>query len=353
MPDTNHCKNCEASFDESFAYCPHCGQEAADRLTFGVLFSNTISNYFSVDARFFRSFIPLMLKPGILARKFVDGKRLSFLHPAQFYLFISVIFFFLFSFSVRDADKNLSESLAKGFDTEEPTVEEKQEQSRQDSIAKMLAVKALKDNQKFTGMSDEKLKELDSIITNDESSGTNVHFDFDRSRLDSLISTGASKEEKLLAMGMEADATGFSRRFYEKMLKFYEQKGGGILQAIYDTIPIAMFLILPLFAFLMKIFYWKRATFAHHMVFSFYFFTFLFTTFSVILIAELWLFEIPGWIHAIIYLSFLIYLLIAMRNFYKSSWFGAIVRTGAISFILMIVVPFVAIGIMMAGFLLY
>lgn len=96
MSSTNQCKNCEKTIDDSYEYCPYCGQEAVDNLTFGVLFSNTIENYFSIDARFFRSFGTLMFKPGVLARRFVDGKRLKYLHPAQFYLFISVVFFFLF-----------------------------------------------------------------------------------------------------------------------------------------------------------------------------------------------------------------------------------------------------------------
>ncbi len=104
MAATDQCKNCEESFEASFDYCPYCGQETADQLTVGVLFSNTISNYFSIDARFLKSFIPLMTKPGLLARRFVDGKRLSYLHPAQFYLFISVVFFFIFSFTIRKAD---------------------------------------------------------------------------------------------------------------------------------------------------------------------------------------------------------------------------------------------------------
>ena len=112
----NSCKNCEKTFEDDFSYCPFCGQEAADKLTFGVLFSNTISNYFSIDARFFRSFIPLMTKPGILARRFIDGKRLAYLHPAQFYLFVSVVFFFIFSFSVREADHRMSDGLKKGFE---------------------------------------------------------------------------------------------------------------------------------------------------------------------------------------------------------------------------------------------
>ena len=95
------CKNCEQPFDDAYEYCPHCGQKDKDELTIGLLFYNTISNYFSFDARFFKSFIPLLFKPGYLARKFIEGKRLLYLHPAQMYLFISVVFFFLFNFLVR------------------------------------------------------------------------------------------------------------------------------------------------------------------------------------------------------------------------------------------------------------
>ena len=75
MASTDQCKNCEKSFDASFDYCPYCGQETVNNLTVGVLFSNTIRNYFSIDGRFFKSFILLLIKPGVLARRFVDGKR--------------------------------------------------------------------------------------------------------------------------------------------------------------------------------------------------------------------------------------------------------------------------------------
>ena len=107
--------NCEHKFEEGFKFCPHCGQKTNDDLTLGVLFYNTITNYFSVDARFFKSFIPLMFKPGYLAKRFIEGKRLLYLHPAQMYLFISVVFFFLFSFITRDNNNNLTR-VKKGFE---------------------------------------------------------------------------------------------------------------------------------------------------------------------------------------------------------------------------------------------
>ncbi|WP_339629695.1 DUF3667 domain-containing protein [uncultured Maribacter sp.] len=349
MPTTEQCKNCEKTFDSSYEYCPHCGMEATDNLTVGVLFSNTIENYFSIDARFFRSFLTLMIRPGVLARRFVDGKRLKYLHPAQFYLFISVVFFFIFSFTVRKADNEVSEVIKKGLEQE---IDLDSIAVNADSLDITEARKALKKNQKIIGLSDEELVELDSVMTSD-SGMSNISFGFERKLLDSLISVGAPLNQKLKIMGMKDDTNAFGRKFYTQMLKFYEQQGGGIIQVLYDTIPIAMFLLLPLFAVFLKIFYWRPATFAHHLVFSFYFFTFMFTTFCFILLAnKVW--EIPIWLEVLFCFSFILYLMIALRNFYRSSWLGAFFKASIISFFYMlIIVPVAAIGIIMVAFLLY
>ncbi|MBT8236307.1 MAG: DUF3667 domain-containing protein [Bacteroidia bacterium] len=349
MSDPIRCKNCESRIEEGFNFCPECGQEITDNLTFGVLFHNTIENFFSVDARFFRSFIPLMIKPGVLARRFVDGKRLSYLHPAQFYLFISVLFFFIFSFSIRKADSKVSQALKKGFDSEIVPDSVKIEQ---DSIAIEKAREAFKENRKFMGISDEDAQEIDSAIASGQGR-PEMSFSFDRKVLDSLIANNAPEQEKLEAMGMKEDAGALTRRFFAQLLKFYNQKGDGILQTFYDTIPIAMFFMLPLFAFLLKIFYWRRATFAHHMVFSFYYFTFLFTAFCILLTAEL-IWDIPFWIEFLFFLSFMVYLIAALMNFYKSSWIGAILKAGIITFVyLLLIVPTAFIGIVLTSFMLY
>jgi hypothetical protein len=348
--ETQSCKNCEKSFDASFEFCPHCGQEATDNLTFGVLFSNTIENYFSIDARFFRSFVPLMLKPGVLARRFVDGKRLKYLHPAQFYLFISVLFFFLFASSVRDADTQVSKALEKGFDSEISL--DSVVNTEPDSLAIDQASRALKENQKFTGMSDADVAVIDSVMKQDPNI-PDLSFTFKRERLDSLIAVGAPEDEKLKAMGMEEDAGSFQRRFYQQVLKFYEQKGDGIVQTLYDTVPIAMFLLMPLFAILLKIFYWKRGNFAHHMVFSFYYFTFLFTVFCLSILVHKAA-DLPFWLEFLIFLSLLVYLMIALRNFYKSSWIGAFLKSGVISFIYMLLILTIGVsGLIFASFMLY
>jgi hypothetical protein len=290
-----------------------------------------------------------MFKPGVLARRFVDGKRLKYLHPAQFYLFFSVVFFFIFSFNVRKADNEVTQALKKGF-SKDLTIDSLQ--LKKDSLNLELAKKTIKENPVLTGISDEDLSALDSVISA-ERNAPDVSFGFERDVLDSLIAIDASQASKLEAMGLEEDASVFTQKFYEQMLKFYEQKGAGILNTLYDTIPIAMFFMFPLFAVLLKLFYWKRATFAHHMVFSLYFFTFIFTSFCVLILANKMI-DIPIWIEVLFFLSFIVYLMLALHNFYKSSWIGAFFKANIISFFyMMIIVPIAIFGIIMVSFMLY
>ncbi len=358
MAETNRCKNCDHLLDPAYEYCPRCGQEVTDNLTFGVLFSKTISDYFSVDARFFRSFIPLIFKPGVLARRFVDGKRLYYLHPAQFYLFVSVVFFFLFSFSIREADNKMTEALKKNIEQDSmETIKDSVKLSSNDSLQLVKTKEMLKNNQKKWGISDEDMADIDSVMTetaeNPSSLNRGITFDFDKDELDSLIAINAPMDQKLKAMGMEDNASVFNRRIYEQVYKLYVQRGGGIIQTFFDTIPIAMFLLMPIFAMLLKIFYWRRGNFAHHMVFSFYFFTFLFTAFCILILANK-LIEVPVWLEVIITLSYLVYLMVALRNFYRSSWIGAFLKANVISFIYMLfILPVAFLGIVFMAFMLY
>ncbi|MGB1309042.1 MAG: DUF3667 domain-containing protein [Oceanihabitans sp.] len=342
------CKNCEKPFDESYEFCPHCGQKDKDELTIGVLFYNTISNYFSFDARFFKSFIPLLFRPGYLARKFIEGKRLLYLHPAQMYLFIAVVFFFLNSFNINKWKNELDTNLAKTLQKErvaDTITNEKQrdslklieetKQKVEDSISKAKIRKALEDNKGITGLSQ---KDIDSLVNITNTKTNDLTFDFDDKKVDSLIAINASDNEVFRAMGMPEDAGRYKKRFYGQMLKFYRSReGGSILQRFYDTIPIAMFFLLPLFALILKILYLRRGRYAHHLVFSFYYFSFLFTVFSI-LIGVNFIFDIPDWIDWLVAFSTFFYLFFALKRFYQQGWFWSFLKASITTFIFVIFV---------------
>ncbi|AXP82417.1 hypothetical protein CJ739_3355 [Mariniflexile rhizosphaerae] len=332
------CDNCEQKFEDRFQFCPHCGQKSNENLTLKVLFYNTISNYFSVDARFFKSFIPLMVKPGYLAQRFIEGKRLLYLHPAQMYLFISVVFFFLFSFisrnQVEEIDKNLQKS--------NPVMTNS---ANYDNILDSLKINGIDQNIKDKSIAAD-------LSSNDLKAG--LSFDFSQKKVDSLIKINAPDKDIYRAMGMKDDAGAFSRKVYSQMLKFYKQRNGGsIYQAFLDTIPIAMFVLLPIFAFILKLLYFKTGSFSHHLVFSFYFFAFIFMVFSLmVLVGLVW--KAPFWLTLLILLTTFFYLVLAVKRFYNQGYLVSLLKSGIASLtFLMIVMPLAASILFVFAFLFY
>ncbi len=353
--DYTTCKNCEKGYDKEFQFCPYCGQKANDELTLGVLFYNTISNYFSFDARFFKSYIPLMFKPGYLPKRFIEGKRLLYLHPAQMYLFISVVFFFLFSMITRETTEEFDTALKKGFNKTEATLDTIQAKVLSDSINTEDVLKTLKDNNLDVGVYNR--EELDSLIkkgTDGKKEIVNSSFDFNEKKIDSLIAIDAPDSVIYKAMGLNDDAGMFKRKLYKQALKFYKKRNGGsILQAFYDSIPIAMFILLPIFALLLKLFYYNKGRFSHHLVFTFYFFSFLFMVFSILILADL-IWSISGLLIGLVIFSTFFYLLIAVKRFYGQGYFLSFIKSGIVSFLfLSFVLPLAVLIIGISAFLFY
>ena len=316
--------------------------KSKEELTLSVLFYNTLNNYLLYDTKFFKSFFPLIARPGFLPNTFIRGKRLSFLHPAQMYLFVSFVFFFLFSIV---SNKGV-EKLNNEFKVNTTKIVNEVNQMELDSVAKKELKNTFKDSKLLAGSAN---KSLDSIINNTENNKN-----FNTKAIDSLLLIQAPREEVYKAMGMNADAGWFSKVWYSQILKFYkEQDLGTVLKSMLDATPIALFVLLPIFALLLKVFYWRKGRYAYHLVFTFYFFAFLFIVFNALLIAD-FIIDVPGWIDFLIILSTFIYLYIALKRFYEQGWFLSLIKSGIITIVfLSMVLPIALIALGMISFMFY
>ena len=91
-----HCKNCEHTFEGKF--CPNCGQSVFEyQRPFRFLLADFTGNLFAFDTRFWKSLKALTIKPGRLTKDFIQGKRARYMPPIRFYIFVSFLFFFVFS----------------------------------------------------------------------------------------------------------------------------------------------------------------------------------------------------------------------------------------------------------------
>ena len=90
------CLNCGAALPGRF--CPACGQRDQPlRQPAHVFIAESASEYFGLDGRLWRSLGLLLFRPGALTESYLDGQRTRYLRPLRLYLTATVLFFFLLS----------------------------------------------------------------------------------------------------------------------------------------------------------------------------------------------------------------------------------------------------------------
>lgn len=106
-----------------------------------------------------------------------------------------------------------------------------------------------------------------------------------------------------------------------------------------DDLPTLMFLLLPVFALLMKIAYWQRLYF-DHLIFSLHLHCAAYVALAILLPLEaianrhiiLLLLQI------IVFVSFIAYLVVAVHRVYRSGWLGVVLRSTYVLTAYMIIV---------------
>ena len=98
IPPDGACKNCGTVLTGE--YCHQCGQRADEprRVVVGLV-QDFLVDTLAIDGKLARSIGLLLWRPGRLARRYLDGKRVTYSPPFRLYLFGSV-FFFLLAFSL-------------------------------------------------------------------------------------------------------------------------------------------------------------------------------------------------------------------------------------------------------------
>ena len=105
------CANCGATLVGR--YCALCGQDSRAALTVRHFVAELVEGLTHFDSSFWRTFLPLLFKPGELTERYLGGKRRSYMPPVRTYLVLSIVYFLLLSAAgtqqVRSVKPNGSE----------------------------------------------------------------------------------------------------------------------------------------------------------------------------------------------------------------------------------------------------
>lgn len=343
---SHHCKNCSTEIDGAF--CHFCGQRYHDhKETFGELVYEFTSDFLHFDSRFFKTVLPLMFLPGKLTISYNAGKQRSQFHPIRLYLFSSFIYFLLF-FSFNNIEEQfngnnkntpvsvLTDSARFSMQKDSALVMHKYipgspiDSSYQSSVNKMF----------ITGDSKK-------IVTLNDSS---KHLKYSLSAdIDSLLHKNVTPEQYLAEQKMlpKSKKAGYFKRILTlKLLKINLQGEEGrteffkkLTETFFHNIPKMLFFLLPVFALLLKLLYFRRKQFyfVDHAILSLHYFCliFLLLIFSNFILDNIFGTEFFGKL-AVTWIF--LYLFIAMKRIYGQSWMKTFGKYILLGFLFSIVV---------------
>lgn len=309
------CENCETVFSGHF--CPECGQAVKDYdKPFSFIFYNFTGDFFAFDIRIFRTFTSLLFKPGFLTSEYFKGRRVRYAPPFRIFIFVSFLLFLLLQIYTNRGlttvlDSSLPGEAAVGPDSTSTIIA--------DSLLSNIAM------------------ELNSADTENLDMKINLETFRNTTNLRSVLEKLAvGLEEKL---EVETDRkTKAKMREYILLCRSPERAMAKIL----ELMSWAFFILLPLFALILKLFYIRRKqNYMRHLIFSIHIHSFIFILFTLIIGLYLLFNGNLETITSILLLTFPVYFVLALKKFYGQGIGKVIVKFFGIAMVYNVVFFFI------------
>jgi hypothetical protein len=286
------CKNCEAVLLGRF--CANCSQAADVHVpTTKELVHELLEGITHSDSRLWRTLTTLWFKPGKLTQEFVAGRRVAYLPPFRLYLIVSIVFFLVAS------------------------------------LMPMNVALLTLDEAKKSGLSP--LSASQQLPANRITSCGELNFE------------------------TFANHPAWNTRIRHACEAVVKDNGGHLMHLSIATISKAMFIFLPLIAFLNMLLYWRpRYRYAEQLLFFVHLHAFYFSVAILLLLigeaGDSWpkLAGPAGFFSTILGWTLPVYTVSAMRRVFRRSWPGTLFKGAVLFFVYMIVL-----GLTVAGAFVY
>lgn len=266
MIERPQCRNCNAPL--AGRYCSQCGQrESGGELRLSAVAGDILEELISWDSRLWRTLLPLLFRPGFLTAEFIAGRRARYVPPFRLYLIISFVLFLALSLSAGRAD-----FIHVEIETPESP----------GSSAELAH------------------PQMNSAGDGDMAAGHDiVHADANLSPW--LKDIKRRVETNLGKISGDPDS---------------------LVDMLMEHLPQMMFLLLPIFALLLRVCYlFSPFYYLEHLVFSLHFHSFAYLLYLLGMLVDTWVYE-KG-VGLPLFCAFVLYLLLALMRTYGSSLGGA------------------------------
>jgi hypothetical protein len=358
---TSICANCGS---ELFGpHCYACGQPVKGMVRhLSSILADAADTILNIDSRIFRTLAPLLLKPGYLTLEYFAGRRVRYVTPFRLYFFLSVIAFLLLQISL---DASLEAGNTISFDSTSAistATSEQQLQTRREAALASLEQAKLAPNlssharrgidkaeEQIRLKADKRLQYLQQAAaakargaTPPPDPGTSADDDDDDG--DFNIKFGGKRWDPRVSPIQVAWLPGFvnnklnvlARHMADNLPRIRKDPKPFLLGA-FGMLPQVLFLLMPLFALLLKLFYiFKRRLYMEHLIVALHSHSFIFLAMLLLTVLGLlrswaegaapWLASLLGVVVFCLGWWLPIYLLIMQKRVYRQGWILTVLK---------------------------
>ena len=316
VASTGQCENCGAPLYGK--YCYACGQPTTGMVRhFGSVLSDIADSVLNIDERLFRTIGPLYFRPGRLTLDYFAGRRARYVTPFRLVFFLAIVAFFALQLSSRMALRNdLSAINING------------------SGVHSEPLNALPKNQD-THFSDGRIQFNDTVFWGQ---GKLLHVDW----LPDVVNDWLNQLIDNARINLHRMNSGDpAQTMAEARL---------MMSGMFSVAPTVLFVLLPIFALLLKIFYiFKKRLYMEHLIVAMHSHAFLMLSMLVLVLlgvlrhllqAHAWLAIPIGLCEAAAWIWILVYLYLMQKRVYRQGWFMTTVKYWCVGWCYAILVVF-------------
>lgn len=348
-------------------YCPTCGQRKVDiQVSVKTLIMEVLEDQFILDKRLPRTLGALFFKPGHMTVEHVNGRIVRYIHPFRLYLVSSLLFFLLLSFYsmrlVRQAvedDGPTPTLVADSLDREIAEIDsalarlDRQVANPENPEGVRGALEATR-----TQLARRRVTLVNRRDTLPEDAGSDP-----AGAVDAAMAPAASPDTAPEPPGPAADSAGpaprgvagdeprtlgetfgwdgdppevnvpgpaavdsaLARQIRRLGAMPPREAGETLVGTFFNYVPTLMFILLPVFAGVLKLLYIRRGRYyAEHFVFLLHVHSYVFLLATVMLLLSGW--SGARWVELGLWLWIFVYIYLAMKRVYTQGWFKTFVK---------------------------
>lgn len=345
------CENCGAQLLGE--HCYSCGQSTRGLVRhFSSIMGDFFDTVLNIDSRVIRTIWPLFAKPGYLTTEYIAGRRVRYVTPVRLFFFLTIVMFFAIHGTLKVGDDGDVKGVQVGAARDDG-----------DSIANAQTIAEL---EKALSVSRQALQETRKRVANTPGATAGIDValeqieDRGRERLQYLKAVEAAKASgkpppkeprrgslnfPVAGKNWDPDSNPINfgwlpaaanRSLNERMRHARDEMERGdsektIVDAIFRVLPQALFVLMPVFALLLKVFYvFRRRLYMEHLLVALHSHSFMALDLTlVVALAALQEWLVPesgffngllGWGIALLSLWIPLYLLLMQKRVYGQGW---------------------------------